>query len=1109
MPSRTSPTEAPFELFDQKRRTSSTVIDDLVADQRSTAERVVPWFFDNMHPAYFQQVGAASQRQHLRAIVAMQASQTMKLPEITLASTSEQGNRQYTYIHSGGKDRVARRQLDGLPEGMLTRVLLTESKDGSLSLNVFEMASPSKQEASAQSALSPGAGDGLKRFVVGDDATEAEKDALERHSEYNSKLERGELSTHAGTPTRRLRPDGPSESEIRLHDFLTRCSSAYVTHQLPRLLVKQRRLYEAVKGHDDALVELETAEQGSRDWSAVSEGCTLLAAALPGVDTSAAMRRIMDLLELHRMQLHLAQVDTIDDPEGDGFVTMLRTVIQPEPGLPEVQAEGWERLKRDAMRLKWIDDPALTLATRADGAISLQTGEVVLALANLSLAVLDRPLLSRVTVHERLDRPEVRTHAVALAELLVARFNPVAPTAEGPFVSELEAIARRADEVLRDDDSCALLATMASAVRHVMRTNLFVERRWALALRLEPAFFEGVLDRFPTPPGVSSNQPYGVFFVAGRHFNGYHVRFSDIARGGLRVVLPPSHDTHLAETRRHFNECFRLAWAQQLKNKDIPEGGAKAVCLVYPVFLQGQRRERLMHKCVKKFTDALLDMLCPRDIASLGADPQRSSDPFASCQDISSAFPTRTADPIVSRGGCENELLYLGPDENITPYDINWMAARAAARGYAMPSAFISSKPEAGINHKEFGVTSEGVAVFLHEGLLSIGIDPHAQSFSVKLTGGPDGDVAGNMLRILHREYGARVHVVGIADGFGCAEDPDGIPMCELIRLADASLPIAELNPATLGPRGLRTLANTAEGAAARNTMHNRVVADAFVPAGGRPSTVSASNWREFLQPDGHTPSARLVVEGANLFFDASARASLFEHCRLPIIKDSSANKCGVICSSMEIVACMLLAEEEFKAIKPRYVEQVIERLRMLARLEAQMLFAESARDTTVALPALSERISVAILRVGKALDGALDALPPVEQSQLFAFVRESIPPILFDSDQASARAAEALPWPYQRSCISSGLASRLCYREGLSFVEALPDHGLAEYAFSYLKGEQKARELAALVASAGLSFGAEVEQLLMKGGARAATEGILVSAKAAHSKLAYPVLAE
>ncbi len=54
----------------------------------------------------------------------------------------------------------------------------------------------------------------------------------------------------------------------------------------------------------------------------------------------------------------------------------------------------------------------------------------------------------------------------------------------------------------------------------------------------------------------------------------------------------------------------------------------------------------------------------------------------------------------------------------------------------------------------------------------------------------------------------------------------------------------------------------------ARNTMHNRVVSDAFIPAGGRPNTIHEGNWRAFLLPDGK-PSSRLIVEGANLFLTA------------------------------------------------------------------------------------------------------------------------------------------------------------------------------------------------------------------------------------------------
>ena len=48
------------------------------------------------------------------------------------------------------------------------------------------------------------------------------------------------------------------------------------------------------------------------------------------------------------------------------------------------------------------------------------------------------------------------------------------------------------------------------------------------------------------------------------------VRFADVARGGLRVVAPTGMEAHVAESRRHFGECVNLAWAQQLKNKDLP-----------------------------------------------------------------------------------------------------------------------------------------------------------------------------------------------------------------------------------------------------------------------------------------------------------------------------------------------------------------------------------------------------------------------------------------------------------------------------------------------------------------------------------------------------------
>ena len=64
--------------------------------------------------------------------------------------------------------------------------------------------------------------------------------------------------------------------------------------------------------------------------------------------------------------------------------------------------------------------------------------------------------------------------------------------------------------------------------RVVMKTNFFKKDKTSLAYRLDPQQF---LD-----PIEYAEKPYGVFMVLGKEFRGFHVRFRDIARGGIRIV---------------------------------------------------------------------------------------------------------------------------------------------------------------------------------------------------------------------------------------------------------------------------------------------------------------------------------------------------------------------------------------------------------------------------------------------------------------------------------------------------------------------------------------------------------------------------------------------
>ena len=450
-----------------------------------------------------------------------------------------------------------------------------------------------------------------------------------------------------------------------------------------------------------------------------------------------------------------------------------------------------------------------------------------------------------------------------------------------------------------------------------LQTNVGRADRQALALVLDPSTLAD-----------GAEPPARVVFVAGRRFDAFHVSMRPVARGGVRLVTPKTPEA-LAHAARHYDECRDLAQAQQLKNKDIPEGGAKAVVLVdatghgddaWAGRGRGAFREYLNRKAVAAFADALLD--------------------------------------VSLEGGAP--LPYLGPDEQVVPQDITRIVENAARRGHPRPEALMSSKPGAGINHKEFGVTSEGVAVFVERALREVGIDARKDAFRVCFVGGPDGDVAGNLLKIMQRDWPS-ARVVGVADGSGCAEDPEGLDGNELRRLVEASAPIASFDSKLLGNRGTLRTADDGDGAALRDTMHFRVDADVLVPCGGRPGTIHAGNARDFLKPGDDAapgaPRAPIVVEGANLFLTPEARQILHGEAGVLVVKDSSANKCGVVCSSYEILAAHLLSRSAFEAQKAVIVAEVLERLRALASLEADLLF-----KRVLALPGRAARLLAAHL---------------------------------------------------------------------------------------------------------------------------------------------------
>ncbi|WP_338667284.1 NAD-glutamate dehydrogenase domain-containing protein [Pseudodesulfovibrio methanolicus] len=701
--------------------------------------------------------------------------------------------------------------------------------------------------------------------------------------------------------------------------------------------------------------------------------------------------------------------------------------------------EPWRKLKRQLEMCKWFAPHGLDALAYEDG---WELGQVMLMQAAGEFA---HQFLIRKDLHAYTSSRIVyailkhRDVAGMLMEYFDIRFNPAFAGDRARAVRDQRDRVRAA---IRDVDNAIhrdILTYIYKFFRYTLRTNYYLEHKLGLSFRLDPLILA------PLP---RRERPFGLYCFHGPYSWAFQVRYRDMARGGVRVVRTWSQEQFEVESNRLLDEVTKLARAQQFKNKDIPEGGSKAVILLGP--------EGDIDLALKSMVDSFLDLL----VVPEGAE----------------GFVQPGIVDYLNR----EEIIFLGPDENITPAHIQWMADRAARRGYKWPSAFMSSKPGAGIAHKQYGVTSEGVIVFAEELLHTLGIDPRNQPFTVKLTGGPAGDVASNVMRILMREYGDNARILAMSDGHGAVYDPDGMDHAELLRLMDNDLRTSDFNRDRLkGEGAFAVTAAEPQGIRIRNALHNTVVADIFIPSGGRPDTVNMTNWKEFLQKDG-TPSARGIVEGANIFISTDARVML-EKAGVPVVPGPSANKTGVICSSYEILAGLILSEEEFLGIKQDYIAQLLDILRLRARSEARLLMHEyklsgGRRTITQLSYALSESINTLADHVDAVLTESVDRV--ADDPELVEVLLSYCPDVLVEKYRD--RIVNDLPRPHQLALLASFISARMLYQEGLGWADRLVSlRDVREVVFGYLAQEKVVAGLMAEVRGAGLPHAELIDRIL------------------------------
>jgi glutamate dehydrogenase len=539
--------------------------------------------------------------------------------------------------------------------------------------------------------------------------------------------------------------------------------------------------------------------------------------------------------------------------------------------------------------------------------------------------------------------------------------------------------------------------------RAVLKTNFYTPTKVALSFRLKPSADFLPEHEYPQPL-------YGMFLVIGSEFRGFHLRFRDIARGGIRIVKSRNKELYAINARTQFDENYNLANTQQRKNKDIPEGGSKGVILLD---YHHQDKTRV---AFEKYIDSIMDLLLP---------------------------PTSPGikDPIVDLHGQE-EILFMGPDENTADL-VDWATEHARIRGAPWWKSFFTGKSPklGGIPHDAYGMTTLSVREYVLGIYRKLNLDP--SKIRKLQTGGPDGDLGSNEILLSNEKYTA------IVDGSGVLVDPAGLDHEELVRLAKKRVMIAEYDISKLSPQGYRVLVDETNvtlpsgekvnnGMTFRNTFHLRDGShyDLFVPCGGRPESIDLSTTAKLIS-DGKC-KIPYIVEGANLFITQDAKLRL-EKAGCIIYKDASANKGGVTSSSLEVLASLSFDDRGFienmcvgtdgtvPEFYKTYVKEVQETIKRNARLEFEAIWREN-EATGVPRSTLSDQLSLAITKLDEDLQNFKE-LWDNKTLRLQVF-REALPQTL-QQKIGLDKILQRVPDNYLKSIFGSYLASRFVYEYG------------------------------------------------------------------------------
>ncbi|MFJ6198599.1 NAD-glutamate dehydrogenase [Micromonospora sp. NPDC092111] len=292
--------------------------------------------------------------------------------------------------------------------------------------------------------------------------------------------------------------------------------------------------------------------------------------------------------------------------------------------------------------------------------------------------------------------------AALLVELFEVRFAPGERTAEQRrehSAALVDAIGAALDDVASLDQD-RILRSYLTLIQATLRTSFYQKRTGGrpksyVAFKLDPQAI----------PDLPAPRPKFEIFVYSPRFEGVHLRFGPVARGGLRW----------SDRREDFRtEVLGLVKAQMVKNAVIVPVGAKGGFVLKQK--PGDRDEAVA--CYQEFVGAMLDVT----------------------DNIVSGEIVPPVD--VVRHDADDPYLVVAADKGTATFS-DIANEISAAHCFWLGDAFASGG-SAGYDHKKMGITARGAWESVKRHFRELGHDTQSQDFTVVGVGDMSGDVFGN-----------------------------------------------------------------------------------------------------------------------------------------------------------------------------------------------------------------------------------------------------------------------------------------------------------------------------------------------------------------------------